>query len=85
MLTVTVGASVAPVGAPVDDACGAAVVVVEAAAVLTEAVGACDVAVAGIATVGAIPPRGSCPQIWENVMSCGAGALFAAPLPHFHP
>ena len=39
---------------------------------------------AGVA-VGATPPLGSWPQTWLNVMSCGAGALFGPPLPHFQP
>src|SRR5688500_12897293 len=35
--------------------------------------------------VGCAPPRGAWPQICSNVTSCGAGALFGPPLPHFQP
>jgi hypothetical protein len=88
-VTVTVGAAVTEPAVPFSVGAAAASVAVSVGAVDTPVlaaagVGGSAVAAASVA-VGAMPPRGSCPQIWLNVMSCGAGALFRLPLPHFQP
>ena len=65
-------------GCAVDEPVAVVVAALVAAARVLVAVGG------GTVAVGA-PPWGSCPQIWANVMSCGAGAEFGPPRPHFQP